>query len=263
MEALALGVIFALGVLFIYDAFTRPDAKLEPRKWISLIGPRGAGAIAGAATAFLLTRWPMAGVTGAILGGLVPSLIVRSRAERERVRRMEAIAELAARLRDGIRSGIGIHDALSQAAARPPVAIASDLRRLAADARVSGMSVGAAAFSARLGPDAELLTGALSLGEQLGARNTSEVLDALAETTSAKAATLREARARQTKAKSSARIVAAVPLLLLLAIRHSNPAYLVPYNAFEGQLVLTFALALIGLGYAGMLRAARLEGRSR
>jgi len=174
---------------------------------------------------------------------------------------MEAIADLAARFRDSIRAGMGMQDALSQAANNPPAVLALELRRLVSDSAVSGLETASASFSSRLGPDAETLAAALSLGERLGSRNISDVLDNLAEATAAKAATLREARARQTRARSSARVVAAVPVLLLVAIRFTNRPYLKPFSTAGGQLVLAFALGLIAAGYAAMLRMARLEGR--
>jgi Flp pilus assembly protein TadB len=187
-----------------------------------------------------------------------------SREEQARLQRREAIAEVSARLRDAIRSGIGIAEALVQAAEHPPPAIAGELRRLVSDARISGLPEAAEAFAVRMpDPSAELLASALSTAERLGARNLSEVLDALAEATRAQAAAVREATARQTRNRISARIVAAVPVLLLLAIRQANPAYLAPFDAPTGQVVLAFALLLIWTGYAAMRRAARIEGPPR
>jgi Flp pilus assembly protein TadB len=77
------------------------------------------------------------------------------------------------------------------------------------------------------------------------------------------AAAFREARARQTRNRISARIVAAVPILLLLAIRQANPAYLAPFESASGQVVLAFAFVLIWVGYVAMQRAARIEANAR
>jgi Flp pilus assembly protein TadB len=112
-------------------------------------------------------------------------------------------------------------------------------------------------------PSADLFASALGTAERLGSRNLSEVLDALAEATTAQAAAVREARARQTRNHVSARIVAAVPILLLLAIRQANPAYLAPFETPSGQAILAFAFALIWTGYVAMQRAARIEGPAR
>lgn len=262
-ESILIGLAFGSGLLLIYDALVRPDATPDPRKWLKKIGPRGTGAVSGATAAWLFTGWVTAALSGAILGWFLPTMISSTRQEKERLRRIEGVADLAARLRDAIRSGIGIYDALSQAAANPPSAIAADLKRLSADARVSGLGPAAEAFGARLWREGELLAAALALGDEAGASNTSDVLDALAEAASSRAATIREARARQTRAKVSARVVAAVPVVLLLLIKKSNPSYLAPFDSAQGQVILAFALCLIAGGYLAMLRVSRIDGGTR
>lgn len=264
MDGLLIATLFGLGVLFVYDALVRPEVRVDPMRRIRHLGPSTMAGIAGAAVALLATGWPVAAVAGAVLGAAVPRAIVRSREEKVRAAKREAIAEVAARLRDSIRSGIGLADALGQAAAHAPVGIAPDLKRLVAEARVSGLGDAARAFARRVeDPSAELLASALDLADRLGSRNLTEVLDSLAEATTAQVTTIREARARQTRARMSARIVAAVPILLLVAIRRANPAYLEPFGTPGGQAVLAFAILLIWIGYQGMKRAARIEGSLR
>ncbi|MFN2593746.1 MAG: type II secretion system F family protein [Actinomycetota bacterium] len=258
-QSLLIGVSFGIGILLIYDALVRPDGRLNIRGSFRRLGPRGAGGAAGVAVALLLTGWVVAAIAAGLVGWLLPSILTRGRSDRERVRRMEAIAELAARLRDSIRSGIGIHDGIAQASDNPPSAIAREVKRLAADSRVSGLGPASNAFATRLGAEGELMAAALSLGEEAGARNLSDVLDALAEASSARAGTLREARARQARARVSARVVAAVPLVLLILIRRTNPGYLAPFDAAQGQVVLAFAIGLVAFGYLMMLKVARLE----
>lgn len=261
MNGLLLSTLFGFGLLLIFDALVRPDVRVEPLAKLKRVGPSGIAAAVCAFMAAITTAWPVAVVAGAALGATLPGALRRSREERLALARREAIAEVAARLRDAIRSGIGLSDALAQAAANAPAAIAPDLRRLVSEARVSGISPAASSFASRVrDPAAELLASALAIAERLGSRNLSDVLDSLAEATAAQAATVREARARQTRARMSARIVAGVPLLLLLAIRRANPAYLAPFSTPTGQAVLAFALVLVWAGYRAMKRAARLEG---
>jgi len=210
--------------------------------------------------AYIATAWPIAVIAGGAVGAAVPQMLMRSRDERARLERREAIAELSARLRDAIRSGIGIADALANAAENAPSRIRMDLRRLVSEARVSDLPHAVGAFAERVSdPSADLLASALGTSERLGSRNLSVVPDALAEATSAQAAAASEARARQTRNRVSARIVAAVPILLLLAIRQANPAYLAPFETASGQTVLALAFALIWVGYVAMQRAARIN----
>jgi len=256
VDALLIATLFGLGVLFVYDALVRPEVRVEPMRRIRNLGPSTLAGVAGAAVALIATGWPVAALAGAAVGATVPCAVVRSREEKARAAKREAIAEVAARLRDSIRSGIGLADALGQTAA-----IAPDLKRLVAEARVSGLGDAARAFARRVeDPSAELLASALDLADRLGSRNLTEVLDSLAEATTAQVTAVREARARQTRARMSARIVAAVPMLLLVAIRRANPAYLEPFGTPGGQAVLAFAILLIWVGYQAMKRAARIEG---
>lgn len=264
MDALLVATAFGLGLLFVYDALVRPEVRVDPLRRIRDLGPSSLAGITGAAVALLATGWPVAVIAGGLVGAAVPRSIIGSREERARSARREAIAELSARLRDAIRSGIGLADALGQAASNAPEPIAPDLRRLVAEARVSGLGHAARAFAQRMDdPSADLLASALELADRLGSRNLTEVLDSLTEAATAQAATVREAHARQTRARMSARIVAAVPILLLVAIRRANPAYLEPFATPGGQAVLAFAILLIWFGYQAMKRAARIEGSLR
>lgn len=261
---LLVATVFGLGLLFLFDGLVRPNVRLDPFRRLRAIGPAGAAGISGALIALAATGWPVAAVAGAAVGAAAPRAILGSREEKARLARREAIAEVCGRLRDAIRSGIGLADALGQAAASAPAPIAPELRRLVADARVSGIAPAASSFAERVNdPSAELFASALGLADRLGSRNLTDVLDALAEATAAQAATIREARARQTRARMSARIVASVPMLLLLAIRRANPAYLAPFSTPAGQLVLAFAFVLVWAGYVSMKRAARIEGGAR
>ncbi len=264
MEGLLLGAVLGLGALLIFDGLTRPDGKLDILKRLVRLGPKGAGALAGGSIGFLFTGWGAATVAGAVLGASVPVALSRVRSETRRLEKTEAIADLSARLRDALRSGIGIQDALTQAARNAPPILASDLNRLVADAKVSGLSVAANSLAHRLDdPAGDLLASALGLAERLGARQTSELLDSLAESATARAAVIREARARQARNRSSARIVAAAPMILLLAIRRANPAFLEPFDTISGQFVLALTFAMIAAGYLLMIRMARIEGASR
>lgn len=264
MEALLLGAILGFGTLLIFDAIVRPEARPSPLRLAARLGPKGAAAFAGAAIAFGLTGWTAAGAAGAVVGWITPIAVKRVRGERDRLARTEAIAELAGRIRDSLRSGIGIQDALKQAARNAPNVLASDFNRLVADVRVSGLSIAAERFALRIDDQAgDLFASALGLAERVGSGYTSELLDSLADSAHARAAVMREAKARQAHNRTSARIVAAAPVLLLIAIKRANPAFLEPFDTLLGQTVLTVAFAMIAAGYLAMTRMGRLEGGTR
>ncbi|MFY9588110.1 MAG: hypothetical protein WAT66_11705, partial [Actinomycetota bacterium] len=107
MEPLLISTVFGLGLLFVFDGLARPDAKIDPLARLKRMGPVGAAGAAGGTVALLATGWPVAVIGGAALGAVVPQTLRKSREDRIRLARREAIAEVSGRLRDAIRSGIG------------------------------------------------------------------------------------------------------------------------------------------------------------
>jgi len=73
----------------------------------------------------------------------------------------------------------------------------------------------------------------------------------------------REVRAQQARNVLSARIIAGLPLALMVIIRGLNPDYLDPLADPAGQLLLAICLLSVAVGYVLMLRAARLPAHRR
>jgi Flp pilus assembly protein TadB len=221
------------------------------------------GLLAGVG-AWLLSGWPVL-TLGAVAGGLLLPRAWAARAQAtEQAARSEAVAEVAAGLRDAVRGGLGVTDALGGLAHWGPPALRPELTEVAAQAAMLGLPHALEGFTRRLGdPLADLLAATLALNQRLGGRNLSQVLDELAAAIRAEAHTLREVRARQAQQRLSARLVAAAPIFILLAIRQTNPTYLTPFSSPLGQLVLALALALIATGYAAMVRLARPPAGTR
>jgi Flp pilus assembly protein TadB len=57
----------------------------------------------------------------------------------------------------------------------------------------------------------------------------------MADELAAEARTVRKLRARQERQRTSARVVALAPVVLLLLLRQVNPDYLDPYDSLAGQ----------------------------
>jgi Flp pilus assembly protein TadB len=135
MDALLVSTVFGLGLLFLFDCLVRPHARNGAIGWLRRLGPRSAAAAAGAVVAYIATGWPMAALAGGLIAAAAPEILRRTRQERTRLERREAIAEVSSRLRDAIRSGIGLADAFTNVAEHAPASIRADLRRLISDAR--------------------------------------------------------------------------------------------------------------------------------
>jgi Flp pilus assembly protein TadB len=262
--ALPFACLAGLGLFLIYDGFTRPAARpLDPRRVPLLAATILAGLVGGLA-GWLLTGWPVAAFAGLVGGALLPRILRRRQAAGRQAARSEAVAEVAASLRDAVRGGLGVTEAISGLAKWGPPELRAELADLAADAAVLGLPQALDGFARRLGdPLADLLAATLALNDRLGGRNLSEVLDDLARAVRAEAQTLREVRARQAQQRLTARLVAAAPLVVLLGIRQTNPHYLDPYATPLGQAVLAVALLLVAAGYLAMLAAARPPAGAR
>ena len=220
--------------------------------------PQIAGGIVGAAGAYGLTGWPVATLAGAALGIAVPRLLMEHRSMARRIELTDALADAAAGLRDAVRGGLGLSDGISGLARWGPPMLREHLAVLAADAARMGLPDAARRFAQRLDdPGADLLAITLAFNDRVGGRQVAEVLDAMAEELAAEARTVRELRARQERQRTSARVVALAPVVLLLLLRQVNPNYLDPYDSLVGQAVLGIAALLIGFGYALMLRIGR------
>ena len=255
--ALVAGIGVGFGLLLVFDGLTRKNNHRFKLPRLSVVQQILAGVL-GAAAAFALTGWPVLIVGGALLGASLPSLLKQQRSLMQRIALTDALAEVAAGLRDAVRGGLGLSDGLVGLAAWGPPILRDDISTLAADAGRSGLEEAAVRFAQRLDdPGADLLAATLAFNDRVGGRQVAEVLDAMAEELAAEARTVRELRARQARQRTSARVVALAPIALLLVLRQVNPGYLEAYDSAGGQAVLGIAAALIAVGYLLMLRIAR------
>jgi tight adherence protein B len=266
VTALTLGAMAGLGLLLLYSGLTRPTISRpadDPGGSSLLLAGVVVGLLAGLG-AWLLSGWPILTLAAMAGGLLLPRAWVGRTRAAEQAARTEAVAEVAAGLRDGVRGGLGVTDALGGLARWGPPPLRGELAEVTAQAAILGLPQALEGFARRVGdPLADLLAATLALNQRLGGRNLADVLDELATAIRADAHTLREVRARQAQQRLSARLVATAPLGILLAIRQTNPAYLTPFATPLGQGVLALALLLIATGYAAMVRLARPPAGTR
>jgi tight adherence protein B len=172
------------------------------------------------------------------------------RAERRRLARQDALAQVASRLRDGIRGARALPDAIALAAETAPAALKEDLdvlRRAVAD---RGAAEGLDALaSATDDPMLRRFARSLAGAYRTGSRKTGELLEIVAEAAWLQSRTEREIRSRQTHIRVARHVIAAVPLIVLLVLRATNPQFVQAYDTPSGQLVMLGGLGLIALGW--------------
>lgn len=282
MVPLVLSVLFGLGIALIYDGLTRPPSMGQSverldrvREFLVQAGLRdvvprefllfslGAGLALAVATEIILA-WPLVSVLAFGLGLGAPFAYYVNRRDRRRARIQEALVEAITRLRDMIRTGLSVPEALAALAHHGPEALRPEFAILAREMRLAGFEPAVVAMRERLAdPVFDTVAAAILLNDRLGGRNVSQVLDSLAEATRAQLRVQGELRAYQARNVISARIVAAVPLVVLMGIRAVNPGYLVVFGDWSGQLILAGCVLSVAVGYLAMLWLSRLPGDPR
>lgn len=281
MIPLLLSVAFGAGIFLLYQTLTSPCpagpsrrlrglAEFLARAGLHDVTPRAFFGVALASglvvglVAQLLLGWGVVSLLAGALGLVAPLAYYVRRHDQRRAVVQAALVEAMGQLRDAIRTGLSLPEALVALAQSGPEALRPEFARLVRELRLAGLPTAIAGMQERLAdPVFDVVAATLLLNDRLGGRNVSQVLDRLAQATRAELRVQQELRAYQARTVLSARIVAAVPLVVLVAIRQVNPGYLALFSDWSGQLLLAGCVVSVALGYAGMRWLTRLPGEER
>jgi tight adherence protein B len=274
----------ATGVYLAYEGLTNPRAtsaggdrfrlrRLEEflvRAGLRDVTPREfllfsvvAGVVSGLA-AQLFLGWGVVSLLASAVGLLGPYAYYIRRHDRRRAVVEVGLVEAIEQLRDAIRTGLSVQEALAGLARTGPEALRTEFGTLGRETRLLGFEGALRSMRGRLAdPVFDIVAAALTINDRLGGRQVSQVLDRLAEATRAQLRIQQEVRAQQGRTVLSARIVAAAPLAALVGLRTTNPGYLSVFDSVWGQVVLVVCAACVGFGYAAMLYLTRLPGQRR
>jgi len=282
---LILSLTFAAGVLLIFMSSTerwappktasRPTlvARLERylrRNGVTEIAPREfvvLSVLTGAALALFVQfalGWPAVSAAAFAVGLLLPGWYFHTRHERRREAVQLALADAVDALRAAVRTGMSVEEAVLSLARNGPEILRPTFSDLAREIRIGGFEEGIRRAREQLAdPVFDTVGATLVMSHRVGGRNLSTVLDSLSRSVRQSINLERELRAHQAKNVLSARIIAALPLVLILAVRGLNPDYLDVFSSANGQAILALCLVSVAVGYAGMLRATRLPLEER
>lgn len=238
-----------------------PSRGREPRK--SVVLP-AAVAIATGVVLFVLTGW----LVGACLGGLAAAVVPRAMSDasrpRESVRRSEAVATWAEMLRDTMAAAAGIEEAIISTAPIAPLAIRSEVRRLAARLERAPLSACLRGFAEEMGdPTADLVVSALLLATEHRARDLGALLGALSASARIEAAMVLRVEAGRSRLRTAARVVTVTTLGFALLLILFNREFLAPYDDALGQAWLLVVGSLFALGVRELGRLARVVAPPR
>ncbi len=280
---LILSLTFSVGLLLVFlSATTRwapvRDGQRKPsffRAFLDRNGARQVGArdfvLASTAGGVLLAfatqlalGWLMVSVATFFVGLALPGWYLTNRHQREGTAIQAALAEAVDSLRSAVRAGMSVEEALASLARNGPEVLRPPLTDLVRDLRVSGFDDAIRRSRERIAdPVFDVVAAALLMSHRVGGRSLSTILEALSRSVRQTIQVEQEMRAHQAKNVLSARIIAALPLALILIVRGLNPGYLDVFSSATGQGVLALCLLSVAVGYAGMLRATRLPGEER
>lgn len=261
MSGYLAGAAIAFGVLVVVDSLVRPGQAPPRTPWAARLiegleagasraSWAGGAAVLAASIALAATGWVSLALVAGICGAMAPRAIARGRQERRRLARREALAQVAARLRDAIRGARDLPEAIVLAAETAPAPLRQEMVALREAVRLRGAAEGLEEL-ARASDDPLIRRFARTLAGSYrsGSRRLTALLEAVAEAAWLQARTAREVRARQTSQRIGAGVMAAAPLAALLALRATNPAFLEAYEDAGGQMVMLLGFALVAAGW--------------
>jgi tight adherence protein B len=278
-------VLVGLGLWLAHDGLVRParparasgaglrekvgdwllQADLEGVTLPMLVGTSLAGALAGGLLVHMLLGWPVADLVGSLAGGLAYPVWLRGRHARQRARVSQALVEVIERVRDAVFSGLDVGAALVDLAQNGPDVLRPQLQQLVAEL-AAGVPFAEAveALRGRLAdPTFDLVAEALVLRDEVGGDRFGACLDQVARGVRAQIALRGRLTAARGRLYLSARILALLPLGLLVYLRWSSPAAARAYQTPLGEEVLAGAALLIVVGYLTSVWLARLDDDER
>ena len=282
MIPLLLSLALAGGVYLTFEGLARPRQHVFAglrlygvREFLARAGlhevtPRdfvlfsvASGAVV-ALVAQLFLGWGLISALAGAAGLLAPWGYYIRRHDRRRSAVQDALVEAIEQLRDAIRTGLSVPDALDGLGRNGPEALRGEFATMSREARLVGFDTALLAMRSRLAdPVFDVVACALVVNDRLGGRQVSQVLDNLAEATRAQLRIHHEVRALQGRTVLSARIVAAAPLVALIGLRATNPRYLSIFDSVLGQMVLAGCAVGVVLGYLAMLYLTRIPAQQR
>jgi tight adherence protein B len=223
------------------------------RPWEFLLASAAAAAL-GALVAGATLRWPVLVACAALAAGLTPTLLVAHAADQRLAAQQDALPDALDQLRDMLNGGLSLQLGLRSLEQEGPEVLRAEIRRITRDLATTGsFALALAASRERMAePLWDLVTATLLLEDRKGADRLSAAFDELARDTRARLRVIQEVRAYRVRTEWTARLLACLPLGLLVAGRLLSPTYFQPFDDPQGQLWLGGCVVLIGLAYGLM-----------
>ena len=283
--SLALGAVFAVGVMLLFPSpptrTTRPPNRARIAALSRLHEQLNQAGLAQMSATTALVSWaaavvvatavvvivipipalmPLVVVAGAIAGRAV--LSGRIQARQRRLRR--AWPGIVDHLRQAVRSGASIAEAVVAAAAHVPPELQAAFDRFA-ERFEAGELVDVALEQMKeelADPVADRIVESLRMAHEVGGRELPAVLQSLQESVRADISVREDALAKQSWIRAASRLGVAAPWLVLLVLS-GRPETITAYNSVLGGLIIVVGAVVSVIAFRMMNRLGRLPVEQR
>ncbi|MGH3472263.1 MAG: type II secretion system F family protein [Nocardioidaceae bacterium] len=277
-----LGLVAGLGLLLVWRSCTSPRTDTRPRRVSratqSLLDSAGIDTVTPTALAALcvasglvatvamlaISRTAPVALAFAAMAAYLPVAVVRARARRRLRELAEVWPEAVDNLASAVRAGLSLPEALTQLGQRGPLPLRGPFVAFGHDYLATGRFEACLdRLKSRLSdPVGDRVIEALRVARQVGGGDLGRVLRAQSRFLRADARTRSELEARQAWVVNGARLAAAAPWAVLLALSFQSTV-IARYRSAAGIAVLCVGALACLIAYRLMVRIGRLPSEPR
>ncbi|MHB8576482.1 MAG: type II secretion system F family protein [Dehalococcoidia bacterium] len=237
--------------------------QIEHAGWrLSVVEFLAIDATVGAIAGFLVwTHFPSFVLLGGVLGLVLPLFILRRAVSKRRKKFIMQLIDALALISNAIKAGVGLMQALDQAAEQLKPPFSDEIRRTLHDINMGGSPDDAfAALNERLSSDdLDIVITAINVQRSTGG-NLAEILDQVASTMRDRVRIRGEIKTLTTQQQFSGYMIAAMPIGLLLMFNMMNHTYVMPlFTTSTGNIMLAFGGILQGIGIFIIRKIVNIE----
>jgi tight adherence protein B len=240
----------------------RADLKFKPGEYIALyvISILGCAFVAY----FLGGRISISALIGAVIGGFLPRYYVKNQQSKRLVHFNDQLPDMLNLMVNGLRAGYSTLQAMEAVSKELPPPICDEFRRVVQEMQLGIPMERALENLLRRIPsgDLDFLVTAINVQREVGG-NLAEIMDVISYTIRERIRIKGEIRVMTSQAMYSGRILALMPVALMLILWFLNRSYIMefftPQNLVCGIIALGIAGTLIGIGYFTMTKIANIE----
>jgi tight adherence protein B len=216
------------------------------------------------AVAVLITSVPVVGALAALVGAVVPWVLVSIRASARRRLRSTLWADIVDHLVAAARSGLAVPDAVASLGRQGPEDLRPEFRAFARDYATSASWGGSVdRLKAVLDdPVADRVLETLRMAREVGGSDLTAILRQLSVALREEAATRAELDARQSWVRNAAKLGVAAPWLILVLLS-TRPEAAAAYASPEGTSLIVAGALVSVVAYRVMLAVGRLPAERR